>query len=839
MAKVIKENNETTNLLDSYRHIVKEDGFTWKRGDTYSRLDYVFVSKALAPRVSKAEIDWAFETSDHALVKIIITAPEKIKKGPGIIKVNANILEDKNKLVQISSEISQMMSQAPKNWDPHTKLEFLKVTIRSVISSKVSENRNELKSEIEDLEFSLNESENIKLKITKNTQIDETERKERFDLTEQITIEIRKKLQSLRKKLSETTAFKSKAKWFEFGEKSNKFFLNLNKCRQSKKQIVEICNNGQTFRGQEQVTKCVKDFYSNLYDQKDVDTSNNDKDFYAKSPQLTVEQSKFMDTDLNLKDLYESLLSCKDSAPGPDGITYNTYKKLWTIAGPIILNAWHYSLQKDELPPSHKESIITLLPKEGKDPREIGNWRPITLSNCDAKIITKALTKKISMVLETIIDPSQTAYIPGRSVSDNLRTNFYYKNYCETKNIDAVLIWLDAKKAFDSVNHEYIRTTLKAYGFGTNFIKIFSLLYKDLSARVMVNGFMSEKIDIKQGVKQGDALSCALFIICIDLVLRNINANTKIEAVKIEGRKKNQQNYKGAAFADDISVICGANKTSVQQVFYEYDRLTEKSGLELNANKTEILKINQENTTITFNYQNQSFKVKTVNQIKICGLIYANNKEEEYKSNVNNKIKKMEIKLKQWTHRYLTMEGKSLIVKTFGLSQLIYNMQSYGFKKEDLIQIERMIFGFLWSSRDNFKGIDRIKRSIMKNDYKHGGMKITDIECLDRSLKLRQFIRSSFSNHEIAKIQEDMTPEKSSTILNEYWKVTDKEAICKTAQETINIITDYSRRQFGLEDVNKTTDKSTIEEVASINLKSYLKRKNRLFTCVLLDHCSI
>ena len=132
--------------------------------------------------------------------------------------------------------------------------------------------------------------------------------------------------------------------------------------------------------------------------------------------------------------------------------------------------------------------MITLLPKEGKDTKDIKNWRPITLSNCDSKIITKAISLKTSKVLESIIDPSQTAYVPGRSVADNLRSNFFYKNHCNKNNIDAVLISLDAKKAFDSVDHKYIEETLIAYGFGPGFIQIFKTLYRNITARILING---------------------------------------------------------------------------------------------------------------------------------------------------------------------------------------------------------------------------------------------------------------------------------------------------------------------------------------------------------------
>jgi hypothetical protein len=103
------------------------------------------------------------------------------------------------------------------------------------------------------------------------------------------------------------------------------------------------------------------------------------------------------------------------------------------------------------------------------------------------------------------------------------------------------------------------------------------------------------------------------------------------------------------------------------------------------------------------------------------------------------------------------MEGKNLIVKTFGLSQIIYNMQAYGFEREELTTIERTIFKFLWSTNENQNGIDRIKRAIMKNDFPKGGMKVTDTESLNCSLKLKQFIRANNSNHAISKIQMHLT----------------------------------------------------------------------------------
>ena len=78
----------------------------------------------------------------------------------------------------------------------------------------------------------------------------------------------------------------------------------------------------------------------------------------------------------------------------------------------------------------------------------------------------------------------------------------------------------------------------------------------------------------------------------------------------------------------------------IQQSFNEYERLTRRSGLELNADKTEILNLNsKEKDLISFNYNDKSFSINAVEKIKICGLNYCSNIDEEYQLNVVEKIR--------------------------------------------------------------------------------------------------------------------------------------------------------------------------------------------------------
>ncbi len=835
LSDTIKNNNKITNILDTYRALHKEGGYTWNRGNCYSRLDYIFVSSQLIQRISSAEHDWAFETSDHAAVRIEFRLENRPVKGPGTVKVNTRILEDPKIREQIRSEINDMMSQTDNSWNPHTKLEFLKMTIRTVFSAKTSEIRRYINVDISELED--DQMEEFKVNILELNSPNKAEITSKISKIDIAILNLEAKLSQQRNKLNESRSFASRSKWFEYGEKSNKFFLGLMKSRQNQKLISEIRNGTKTYTGQKEISRGITDFYSKLYkkDERVKNVDDDDENFYKHCPKLSSTQARSVDSEITNADLLNALKTCKDSSPGPDGIPYVIYKTFWNITGPILLDAWKYSIETQKLPPSHYESTITLLPKEGKDLRDIKNWRPITLSNCDSKIITKALSMKVAKVLDSIIDPSQTAYVPGRSVADNLRANFYMKNQCEKLNLDAVLISLDAKKAFDSVDHKYIENTLKAYGFGAGFINIFKILYKDITARILVNGFQSESIKIERGVKQGDALSCAIFIICIDPLLRNINESKNIKEIRIN---RSSIFFKAGAFADDVSVICQNNLKVIQGVFDEYNRLTERSGLELNAEKTEILLLNNKpKSTINLNYNGENFTINTIKQLKICGLYFCNNRDDEYKLNVVDKIDKLSYKIKQWTPRHLTMEGKTLIIKTFGLSQLIYNMQSYQFRIADLKDAEKLIFKFIWSTNDKQNGVDRISRKVMKNEFEEGGMRITDVECLDRSLKLRQFIRASNSNHTIAKIQLIVVGTKNdkNVLKQEYYNVTSEEGICASAQETLNIMTDHNREQYcKMEEYEYESDKHLIEEVAAINLETYLKRKNRMFVLCIL-----
>ena len=553
VAELVKRIMTKYSLIDAYRELHKWGGFTWGRNNPdymRSRLDHILVSKTLRQDIVQSYTNKSPNESDHMLLYIELNMGE-IKFGPGIKRCNADLLNNENNLLVTNAKLKDIINEIPDHWNPHQRLDYIKMKTREIIleigrsNAKLKRNAlhhinieiNNLTSKMEKL---LVTAENVKSDSArfKDTiaQIDKL--REALEITEEIA---RPEKEAFTKNL----IFRSKAKWAEEGEKSNKYFFNLLKDRQAKMRIRKITANGKIFDTQNEVEKAITNFYRNLYKAKpDLNKVKDTNDSMFKDlPTLDDDDRDMLKKPLTKEELFNALQTCKESSPGPDGITYNVYKKLWPIYSDIILQAWDYSNKLGKLAPTQKDSVITLLEKKGKDKTIIENLRPISLSNCDIKICTKALAIRTNSVLGKILSPTQTGYVPGRQVNDNSRTLEEIIDYLRENHKKAYLITLDAQKAFDSVDHDYLQDILRLYGFPPEYRNWVKTIYTDLRANVMINGFLGNVIQIERSVKQGDALSCALFVISIDPLLRQINKETEIEPIVIEN-KKNRRNCK-------------------------------------------------------------------------------------------------------------------------------------------------------------------------------------------------------------------------------------------------------------------------------------------------------
>ena len=172
--------------------------------------------------------------------------------------------------------------------------------------------------------------------------------------------------------------------------------------------------------------------------------------------------------------------------------------------------------QKGELPKTTRQAIITLIPK--KDIKiHIKDFRPISLTNIDFRIITLTYAQRLQKIIGDIISENQSAYIKKRYIGHNIRLLEDICYYCESQNKEGGLIALDFRKAFDSLDWNFIESTLKTFDFGENFQKFFRIIYNKPQTFIKNNGWVTEPFQMTRGIRQGCAVSALIFILCTEI----------------------------------------------------------------------------------------------------------------------------------------------------------------------------------------------------------------------------------------------------------------------------------------------------------------------------------
>jgi exonuclease III len=834
LAEFVDDKMSLLDLTDAKFLDKDPSRFTWQGRNIFSRLDRFYINQSLLNKSYKIYKQWGQECrSDHAMVCLDYLVKSE-KRGPGILKLNQNLLKKKENIDIIKQELENWTKMISPDWTPDKVWDFIKVGLHSIAFSM---SRKEISAQAQQKKELQDKLTSLKLSLPNFLT------QEEIDTCNKNISDAETELESIFEEEADKLLFISGLKWRENGEKSSKYFFGLAKKRQDESAVVMLKDEQdvpQTKLGK--IMDIARTFYKKLYELKTLTTVRPENDFFNLCPSLTNEAKDLMEKDLTEQELFSTLKTCNESAPGPDGIPYSYYKTFHSLLLPKMLQAWQWSLASDMLCSSQTLSSIFLIPKKDKDKTHIKNWRPITLSNCDIKIITKAYAIRLNLVLDQVIHKSQSAYVPGRNIMDNIRTLNVCKQYAVKNNIDSVIVSLDAQKAFDSVDHKYLDCVLEKYGFGDQFRKIFNLLYKDNKSLLLINGFQTSPISIQRGVKQGDALSCGLFILALDPLIRNIDNNPDIDPIVLRSaRFNNTLINKIFAYADDICIYTLNNRTSVQAVFYEYKRLTMLSGLQLNADKTEFLYVNNNlnfNTARQFNfkYDNTEYCVPACRHITICGIRFSKDPQIEYEYNVIRRINAMENQLKRWICRDLTLNGRNMIAKTFGFSQLIYAMQCCSIKTEDLTKIERMYFKFLWCKKWDSTAPDRIKRAILKSTKDKGGLNCIDVIALDESIKLRQYFKS-LNGADIAKdLQMWLLNDTgiNDSHCQEFDKFSNFDEVTNIAMKGINKITKYYR-QINYGRIDNEIKTEMINHALNTNLRSFLRINNFLLTLNYLN----
>ena len=403
-------------------------------------------------------------------------------------------------------------------------------------------------------------------------------------------LEVSRKLQDAYKDEEEYWHQKSRNMWYSSGDLNTKFYHALTKQRRVRNRIVGLHDeDGTWITGDKGVEKVAIDYFDKLFT---TTSPSNFNSFLAEvTPGITPQMNQRLLRLATKEEVKEALFMMHlEKAPGPDGMTALFFQHSWHIIKNDLVEMVNNFLVTEKMDTRLNITNICMIPKTER-PTRMTELRPISLCNVGYKIISKVLCQRLKIYLPLLISETQSAFVAGRLISDNiliaqemfhgLRTN----KACQGK---FMAIKTDMSKAYDRVEWDFIKALLQKLGFDIHWIKLMMECISSVQYRVLLNGQPCGLIIPHRGLRQGDPLSPYLFILCTEALIANIKRAER--GKQLTGMKVARAcpSISHLLFADDSLFFCKAKKEECQTILRILKEYEAVSGQLINLEKSSI-----------------------------------------------------------------------------------------------------------------------------------------------------------------------------------------------------------------------------------------------------------
>ena len=687
----------------------------------FTRLDFYLVSFGLLTLCDLCEIVPGY-LSDHSFVKLKLRCKENIR-GKGFWKMNCLYLNDPEYTRQICQTIQNTI-EGNGGATPQLLWDTMKMNIRGKSIQFCAHKKRCKVNLLTALEKRLR---NLQCAYVINQDTD----------TLAIIQEIKNDIDEIMTEKTKGSILRCKMQWHEEGEKSTKYFLNLEKRQYNKKNISRLKKeNGDIISDNNEILNEQKSFYEQLYTTipvnysepniKELETKffeHEDENYKLNNEERDDINGKFI-TETEIKQALDKMKNGK--TPGNDGIPREFYIAFWHDIKKSLMDSINYALQVEELSLTQRRGTITLLPKKEKDPLLLKNWRPISLLNTDYKLITTVIAHRIKKFLTKIIHADQTGFIKGRYIGENILNIIQLMDYCEENDISGLFVTVDFEKAFDYLEWSFVEKSLNHFNFGENIIHWVKIIYNNISSCILNNGWYSPFFTLSRGMRQGCPLSPYLFIISAEILSTHLRDNDKIKGIHVQDIE-----HKVNQYADDTALTLQYCEESINELIKSFISFQQISGLKINKEKTYIMPFGP----VKHNYEILLPELGLqwgLNPVQYLGVKITSNKNELITLNYEPIVHKITLMTRIWKQRDLTIFGKSTIIKSLLVSQLTFLLSVLPSPPTDYFdRINYLLFNFLWNNKP-----DKIKRHVLYNIKAEGGLGMTHLASQNQALKI-------------------------------------------------------------------------------------------------------
>lgn len=288
-----------------------------------------------------------------------------------------------------------------------------------------------------------------------------------------------------------------------------------------------------------------------------------------------------LDEDFSLEELEKALNSCREGAPGPDGIPFSMLKNLPDSAKRKLLDLFNDSWRQRKFPSSWREAILFPVLKPGKQRDDINSYRPLSMTDCVFKVDEKMVCNRLSWYLERkdLLNERQFGFRGKRSTADVHVTLESEAQAAFAAKEHLVIVSFDMHKAYDRVWRRLILEVLIRFGIGGNMYAFFENFMSERKFKVTIGNEFSDWHVQENGLAQGSVSSVILFLLAIVDLPQNVRG--LVEAI---------------GFADDWYFYMRHKsvrriRDDMQKSINHVSRWAKKSGFTFSETKTKAIHI--------------------------------------------------------------------------------------------------------------------------------------------------------------------------------------------------------------------------------------------------------
>lgn len=373
-------------------------------------------------------------------------------------------------------------------------------------------------------------------------------------------------------------------------------------------------------------------------------------------------------------------------------------------------------------------------------PEKVKDFRPISCCNVIYKCISKILVNRIRNHLHKIVDVNQSAFIQGRSITDNiLLTQDLLKSYNRKQGAPRIALKVDIQKAYDTVNWNFLRNILHHFGFHPKMVYWLMKCVTTASFSVSINGETHGYFKGGRGLRQGDPISPYLFTVVMEVFNLIFKRTIKtLKTFKFHWRCKKHE-ITHLCFADDLIIFSHGDVKSVKVIREALLEFQHVSGLVPSEPKSNIFFGNVPDPLKGLILDIIMF-AEGVLPIRYLGVPLIQSRL--FIRDCYVLIAKVKTKIQNWKNRYLSFAGRLQLINSVLTSMQVYWSSVFLLPKETIRDIEQLMWNYLWGGSIDFKrGKVKVAWVNVCKPKKEGGLGIKSLDRWNVALLSKQIWR--------------------------------------------------------------------------------------------------